>query len=150
MNDKEIKLRKLISMYIFIIALAIILVGPPHLSPPPLFMPFRFPHYLEMMNPFLGISWPITFRIYHYTLYSLALIGSLNVLGIIFYPKFKKLAIFSSLIGIFLILLIILFFFFKFISVNVSTAIVYGLYSVVLLIVDILTFKTLIKERREA
>ena len=107
----------------------------------------RFPHYLEMMKPFLGISWPLSFEIYHYGLYALAVIGSLNVLGI-FFPKFAKLAFFSSLIGLFLISLMILFFFFIFISVNAPTAVIYGLYLVLLLIVDLLTFNAI--RRKEA
>lgn len=146
MNEKKIKLGKLIPSYIFIIVLTAILVLPPHLFPQPLFMPFRFPHYLEMMKPFLGISWPMSFEIYHYALYILTIIGSLNVLGIIFYPRLKKITIPSSFAGIFLFSLMILFFFFKFITVNAPTAIIYGLYSVTLLIVDLLTLKVLIRE----
>jgi len=111
-------------------------------------MPFRFPHYLEMMEPFLGISWPLSFEIYHYALYALAIIGSLNVLGIIFYSKFKQITIVSSLIGLFLISLMVLFFFFIFINVNASTAVIYGLYSVILLIIDALTFKAVLERRR--
>ncbi len=143
MKSKRLEGIKL--LYLFILILTIILVLPSHIFPIPYFMPFRFPHYLEMMKPFLGVSWPATFEIYHYVLYALAIIGSLNALGILFYPKFKKIVIFSSLIGIFLIIPIILFLFFVFINVNASTAVIYGLYFVVLLTVDILTFKALIR-----
>ena len=140
---KNKKLERLKFLYLFIFVLGGILVVPTHIFPPPFFMPFRFPHYLEMMKPFLGVSWPLSFEIYHYALYALALVASLNVLGIIFYPKFRKVAIFSSLIGILLILSIVLFFFFPFMKINPSTSIIYGLYFVVLLIADLLTFKTL-------
>ncbi len=150
MDKQKIKLRKLMPLYIFIISLTIILVGPPHLFPPPSFMPFRFPHYLEMMRPFLGVSWPATFEIYHYVIYSFIIIVSLNVLGIIFYPKVRKIAIMSSLVGLFLTSSMVLFFFFVFLSVNPPTAMIYGIYSVVLLIVDILTFKALIMPRTAA
>lgn len=109
----------------------------------------RFPHYLEMMRPFLGFSWPVTFEIYHYVLYALTAIASLNVLGIII-PKFKKTSIISSFTGIFLISSMVLFFFFIFLNVNASTAIVYGFYSVVLLIVDLLTLKALITRQKAA
>lgn len=132
--------------YLFILVLTIALVGPPHIFPQPYFMPLRFPHYLEMMPPFLGFSWPMTFEIYHYVLYTLALIVNLNLLGIILYPKFKHIAMASSLAGLFLILPMILFFFLVFINVNLPTAIIYGLYSVALLIVDWFTFKALIKK----
>ncbi len=113
-------------------------------------MPFRFPHYLEMMKPFLGISWPMTFEIYHLILVILAIIGSINILGIVFYPKWRIFAQISSFFGIFLLILMVLFFFIQFASVNFSTAIIYGFYSVVLLIVDWLTFKALIIEEKEA
>ena len=149
-NKKQKLLDRLKFLYLFVFVLTIILVIPPHLFSPPYLMPFRFPHYLEMMPTFLGISWPMTFEIYHYGLYTLALIGTLNLLGILFYPKLEQIALASSIIGLFLMLLMILFFFFVFISVNPLTAIIYGLYSVVLLIVDWLTFKALIKPRTTA
>jgi len=149
-NKKQKLLDRLKFFYLFIFVLTIILVAPTHFFPPPTFMYARFPHYLEMMGPFLGVSWPMSFKIYHYVLYIFAVIISLNALGILFYPKFKNVAIFSSIIGMFLFSLIILFFFFQFIKVNLSTAVVYGLYSVVLLIVDILTFKALIRGQKEA
>ncbi len=147
---KSKKLESLKLLYLLIFVLGIILVAPTHLFSPPYFMPLRFPHYLEMMPAFLGVSWPMSFEIYHYILYVLTSILSLNVLGIVFYPKLKKLAIFSSMIGTFLFSLIILFFFFIFLNVNVSTSIVYGIYFVILLIVDLLTLKALIKERKGA
>lgn len=150
MNKKKIKLRKLMSLYVFIILLTVILVGPPHLFPLPFLMPLRFPHYLEMMGPFLGVSWPTTFEIYHYTIYILAIIGSLNAFGIIFYPRLRKTATFSSFVGIFLFSLMILFFSFKFISVNAPTAVIYGLYSVILLVADWLTFKDLTTKQKAA
>lgn len=147
---KRKKLESLKLLYLFIFIVSVILVVPAHLFPSPFFMAFRFPHYLEKMQPFLGISWPLTFEIYHYGLYALATIGSLNVLGVLFYPKLRNAALFSSLIGIFFISLIVLFFFFVFLNVNASTAIIYGLYLVTLLIVDALTFKVLIMRQKEA
>jgi len=137
-------LKKLIPLYVFVVILTAILIAPTHIFPQPYLMPFRFPHYLEMMGPFLGTSWPMTFEIYHYALYTLVIIGSLNVLGILFYPRLKQIALASSLIGLFLISLMVLFFFFIFMNVNAPTAIIYGLYSVVLLVLDILTFKAFI------
>ena len=142
MKEKNKALEQLKLFYLLVFILGAIIIIPTHIFSIPTFMYARFPHYLEMMGPFLGVSWPTTFEIYHYVIYSLAIIGSLNVLGIIF-PKFKQIAITSSSIGIALISLMVLFFFFKFTSVNLSTAIVYGFYSVILLIVDIQTFKTL-------
>lgn len=147
---KSKKLESLKLLYLFIFIVSAILVVPAHLFRPPAFMYARFPHYLEMMKPFLGIAWPMTFEIYHYGLYALALIGGLNVFGILFYPRFKNVTIFSSLMGLFLIPPMILFFFFVFLSVNVSTAVIYGLYLVLLLIVDLLTFKTFIKKQKVA
>lgn len=143
-------MKQLKVLYLFIFILGAVIIVPTHIFPPPAFMYARFPHYLEMMKPFLGFSWPATFEIYHYVLYVLAIIGSLNVLGIISYPKFKKIAIASSLTGIFLFSLIVLFFFVKFISVNLPTAIIYGLYSIILLTADILTFKALMLGQKEA
>lgn len=145
-HEKQKSLNQLKLLYLFIFIVSAMLVVPAHIFHPPSFMAFRFPHYLEMMGPFLGVSWPMSFEIYHYVLYALAIIGSLNVLGILFYPKFKQIALVSSIIGLFLIPLMVLFFFFQFIKVNPSTALIYGFYSVVLLIVDILTFKALLKK----
>lgn len=138
------KFRRLKLLYLFILILTFFLVAPPHLFPPPYFMPLRFPHYLETMGPFFGVSWPMSFEIYHYALYALVVIASLNALGILLYPKLKHAALLSSLFGIFLIPPMILFFFFVFINVNGLTAIIYGQYCVILLIADILTFKALI------
>lgn len=151
MIDRKQKiLNKIKLIYLGIIFLTFILVGPPHLFAQPHFMPLRFPHYLETMPLFLGISWPISFEIYHYVLYSVITIGIFNILGILYYPKFKRLSFISSLIGLFLIPFMILFFFFIFVNVNASTAVIYGLYSVILLIVDWLTFKFLTKKQKEA
>lgn len=149
MKQKLILLKRLKLLYLFIFLVTIILIVPTHLFPAPSLMPLRFPHYLEMMGPFLGVSWPISFEIYHYALFVLVTIASLNVLGILFYPKLSKVALFSSLIGIFLISLIILFFLLVFTKTNLPTSIIYGLYFVVLLIVDILTFKVLIRQTRQ-
>src|SRR3989344_3324513 len=124
MKQKNKKLEQLKFFYLSVLILGALIIAPTHIFPPPNFMYARFPHYLELMKPFFGFSWPLTFEIYHYALYVLAIIESLNVLGIIFYPKFKQIALASSLIGLFLISLIALFFFFKFISVNALTAIV--------------------------
>lgn len=147
MKQKPPSLLKLLKLYyLLIFILTFILVLPAHLFPLPFFMPLRFPHYLEIMGTILGISWPMSFEIYHYALYALALVGSLNILGIISYPKLRYAALFSSLIGIFLISLMVLFFFFIFIRVNVLTAIIYGQYCVILLTIDILTFKTLLRK----
>lgn len=143
---KSKKLESLKILYLSIFVLTAVFVALTHLLPQPLFMPFRFPHYLEMMRPFLGISWPMSFEIYHYVLYTLAIIGSLNALGILFYPKFKQMALISSLTGLFLIPLMVLFLFLQFIKVNPLTAVIYGFYCVALLIVDWLTFKALTKE----
>ena len=147
---KSEKLENLKLLYLFVFVLGAVFVALTHLFPQSLFMPLRFPHYLEMMGPFLGVSWPMSFEVYHYVIYALAIIGSLNILGILFYPKLRYSALFSSLIGIFLIPLIILFFFFIFIRVNASTSVIYGLYFIVLLIVDMLTFKALLKKGKEA
>lgn len=149
MDEKKIKLKKLLYSYVFIVGLTIVLVAPPHFFPQPYFIPLRFPHYLEMMPTFLGISWPMSFEIYHYVIYALVIMGSLNALGIILYPRLRRITLFSSFIGLFLISSMILFFFFQFINVNRSTALIFGFYSVILLIVDWLTFKTLIKRTKE-
>lgn len=142
-------MKQLKIFYLLIFALGAVLILPTHLSPQPYFMPLRFPHYLEMMKPFLGVSWPTTFEIYHWILLVIGVIGTINVLGLVF-SNMKSIAKLSSLIGLFLFPLIILFLFFVFISVNVSTAIIYGFYFVILLIADLLTFKALIKQRKEA
>lgn len=149
MKQKNKILEQLKISYLLVFVLGALIIAPTHVFPPPTFMYARFPHYLEIMGSFLGVSWPMTFEIYHYVLYALAIIGSLNILGIIF-PKFKKAALASSFIGLFLISLMVLFFFFVFLEVNASTAITYGFYSVVLLTVNLLTFKALITERKEA
>lgn len=142
MKIKQKLLEQVKLLYVFIFILTVILILPSHLFPSPYFMYLRFPHYLEMMKPIFRISWPMSFEIYHWALLSLAIIGSFNILGLTF-VKFRSAARISSFIGIFLTTFIILFFFFIFISVNVSTAIVYGVYSLFLLIVDLLTLLAL-------
>lgn len=150
MEQKHESLEQLKLLYLFTFILTAILIVPTHLFPQPYFMPFRFPHYLQMMEPFWGISWPMSFKIYHYGIYFLIITGCLNFLGIISYSKFRKTAIFSSFVGILFFSLMALFFFFVFLQVNFSTAVIYGLYSVILLITDWLTFKALTKEQKEA
>ena len=143
MNQKPSQLKLLRLYYLFIFILTIILVLPTHIFPIPTFMPFRFPHYLEMMSPFLGVSWPMTFEIYHIVLLILAIIGSINILGIVYYPKWRMLARVSSFVGIILTLGMILFFLFPFMKVNPPTALIYGFYSVTLLIVNMLTLNVI-------
>lgn len=138
MKQKPNQLKTLKLYYLFILILTIILVVPTHIFPIPSFMPLRFPHYLEMMAPILGVSWPVTFEIYHYTLIAITLIFSFNILGLTF-TKWKKVARFSSAAGIPIFSVMILFFY-LFIRVNPSTALIYGLYSIALLIVDLFTF----------
>lgn len=147
MKRKSKAFEQLEILYLFTFALGVLIIAPTHIFPQPYFMYARFPHYLELMGPFFGLTWPFTFEIYHYVLYILTIAVSFNALGIVFYPSLKKIAIFSSMIGIFLFSLMILFFFFKFVSVNASTAVVFGLYSIVLLIVDLLTYKVLTKQK---
>lgn len=147
---KNRKLEQLKIFYLFIFVLGAVIIAPTHLFPPPNFMYARFPHYLKIMEPFFGLIWPVTFEIYHYILYALGIVISLNALGIVFYSRFKNVAIFSSTIGIFLFTLMVLFFLLKFINVNASTAIIFGLYSVVLLILDWLTLKALVMKQKAA
>lgn len=144
MDEKKSKLRKLIPLYLLILILTILFVSSTHLFPQPSFMPLRFPHYLEMMKPLLGISWPLTFEIYHWTLVVLVTILLTNMLGILFKP-WRSIAKISSFIGLAITSLMVSFFFFVFVNVNLPNAIIYGLYSGVLLIVDFLTFKTLVR-----
>ena len=150
MKEENKTLKQLKIFYLFVFALGTIIIAPTHIFSPPTFMYARFPHYLEMMGPFWGVSWPMSFEIYHYVLYVIIAIISLNTLGILFYPKFKNIAITSSLIGIFIFFITVLFFFFLFSHVNISTSIVYGIYFVTLLIVNYLTFKTLARGKKEA
>lgn len=145
MKQKASQLKSIKLLCLFIFILTIILVAPTHIFPIPYFMPFRFPHYLEMMKPFLGISWPMTFEIYHLVLLILAIIGSVNVLGIVFYPKYRLLIRTSSLAGLFLTFTMSLFFLFLFIEVNPPTAIIYGLYSLLLLIANLLTLNVAVR-----
>ena len=132
--------------YLFILILTIILVFPAHIFSPPSFMPFRFPHYLEVMDPIWGIFWPMTFQIYHIVLLILAIIESINVLGIVFYPKWIQFAKASSFAGIILTLGMILFFLFPFMKVNPSTAFIYGIYSLLLFVVNLSTFISLTRK----
>lgn len=149
MKQKNKKLEQLKSFYLFVFILGALIIVPTHIFPQPAFMYARFPHYLEMMGPFMEVSWPMTFEIYHYVIYAFIIIGSLNVLGVV-YSKFKHVAIASSLVGLLLMSLIVVFFFFVFINVNAATAFIYGIYSMALLIVNILTFKILLRREKEA
>lgn len=147
---KNKDLKQLAYYYLAIVILSVILIAPTHIFSPPLFMPLRFPYYLEKMQPFLGVAWPATFKIYHYVLYILSIVGVFNILGVFYYPKFKRIAIFSCWIGVFLLSAIFLFFLFVFIKINLSTSIIYGFYSLILLLIDKLTLKVLFKKQKEA
>lgn len=144
-EKKHKQIEQLKFFYLLVFVLGALIIVPTHIFPPPTFMYARFPHYLEMMKPFLGISWPMTFEIYHWIILIIGVIGVINVLGLVF-GNMKSLAKLSSFLGLFLFSLIILFFFFVFLKVNAPTAIIYGQYCVVLLIVDILTFKALLRK----
>jgi hypothetical protein len=134
-------------IYVLVLILGAIIIAPTHIFPQPTFMYARFPHYLEMMGPFLGISWPASFEIYHCILYVLGIVIILNGIGILSFPKLKKITVFSSVTGVFLFLLIALFFFLKFISVNISTAITFGLYSIILLVMELLIFRASVNQK---
>ena len=150
MKRKHKIFERLQILYLLVFFLGALIIAPTHIFPPPSFMYARFPHYLELMGPFFGLSWPDTFDVYHYVLYILGITLSLNALGVVFYPKLKNIATFSSAVGFFLFSLLIIFFFFKFITVNASTSIVFGLYSLALLITSFLTFKVLSKKWHNA
>lgn len=144
MNQKKIHQLKI--LYLLVLVATLLLVGPTHLFSPPSFMPLRFAHYLEMMGPFLGVSWPMSFDVYHWILIILGIIGSLNILGITF-PKWRKAARTSSFLGLFFFGAITLFFLFPFMQTNSQTAFIYASYSFFLLIVDLLTFRFLGAEK---
>ena len=146
MKNRNTKLKQLKLLYIIIFITTIILVAPTHLFPPPTFMYARFPHYLEMMGTFLGISWPLTFDIYHLVLIILSIIVSFNILGIFFYPKLRLTAQISSFLGLILLTLIFLFFFFVFMRVDANLSLVYSFYALLLLFVDALTFSLFTKK----
>jgi prepilin signal peptidase PulO-like enzyme (type II secretory pathway) len=141
MKQKNKIIERLKVIYLLILALGAAIIAPTHVFPQPYFMYARFPHYLEMMGPFLGITWPESFELYHRVLYLMGIIISLNGIGILSFPKLKKVMVFSSLAGMLIFLLMILFFFFKFITVNVPDAIVLGIYSIILLTMEVLIFK---------
>jgi hypothetical protein len=145
MKKKNKTLEQLKLFYVLVFALGALIIVPTHIFPQPYFMYARFPHYLEQMKPFLGTSWPMTFEIYHYVLYILGLILSFNALGILIYPKLKKIVLITSFIAVFLFLLITIFFFFKFTTVKFSTAIIFGLYSTVLSLLSLLTHQKVSK-----
>ena len=141
MNKKNRIIERLKVIYLLVLALGAAIIAPTHIFPQPYFMYARFPHYLEKMGPFLGITWPESFELYHRILYLLGITISLNGIGILAFPKLKKVTVFSSLAGMLIFLLMILFFFFKFITVNAPNSIVLGIYSIILLIMEVLIFK---------
>jgi hypothetical protein len=145
MKQKYKKLEQLKLFYVLVFALGALIIAPTHIFSEPYFMYARFPHYLEQMEPFFGLSWPTTFEIYHYVLYVLGIIISFNALGVLIYPRLRRIVAITSLIGVFLFLLIALFFFFKFIVVKFSTAIIFGIYSTIFLLVSLLTHEKVIK-----
>jgi len=141
MNKKNRIIERLKIIYLLALALGAAIIAPTHIFPQPYFMYARFPHYLEKMGPFLGITWPESFELYHRILYLLGITISLNGIGILSFPKLRKVTIFSSLAGMLIFFLMILFFFFKFINVNISDAVVLGIYSIILLTMEALIFK---------
>ena len=145
MKQKQKLFEKIKLYYVLVFALGALIIAPTHIFPQPYFMYARFPHYLETMRPFLGLKWPTTFEIYHYVLYMSGITICVNALGVLFYPKLSKIAIATSVLGIIIFSSMILFFFTVFVSVNLYTAITFGLYSVVLLTLSLFTFKALTK-----
>jgi hypothetical protein len=146
MNKNNKALEHLKIFYVAVFALSALLIAPTHIFPKPYFMYARFPTYLMTMKPFFGINWPQTFELYHIVLYILCLVGALNAFGVLIYPKLKKLTAFSATIGIILTSLMILFFFLKFIGVNILNAVILGIYSIILLILNISTLKAAIRK----
>lgn len=145
MKQKNKTIEKLKLYYALAFILGALTIAPTHIFPEPYFMYARFPHFLEQMSPIFGIGWPMTFEIYHYCLYVLGPIIALNALGILIYPKFKKLFSIISFFGTILLFLVVIFLFFKFTTVNLSTAIILGTYSIVLLFITYKTFKFVVK-----
>lgn len=127
--------------YVLLLSLGTFIIAPTHIFPPPAFMYARFPTYLKTMGPFFGLHWPVTFEIYHYVLYILGIVIALNGIGILILPRFRKITNIVSIIGVILFSLIIIFFFFIFTKVNTLTAVIFGLYSAILLLMEILIFK---------
>lgn len=142
-------MKRLRFLYLFIFVLTVVLVAPPHVLTAPHFMYLRFPTYLEQMPPFLGFPWPLTFKIYHLVAVVLAIIGAINILGIMPYPKFNKLARLSSLAGFILSLLIVLFFLFIFMKVNIQISLIYTFYFLMFSAVNLSTFIALGSEKRK-
>ena len=147
MNKKNKIIERLKVIYLLVLVLGAAIIAPTHIFPQPYFMYARFPHYLEKMGPFLGITWPESFELYHRILYLLGITIGLNGIGILAFPKLKKVTVFSSLAGMLIFLLMILFFFFKFINVNVPDAVVLGLYSIILLVMEMLIFKVITEQK---
>ena len=144
MNKKKSEqLKKLKLFYLFVIFLTAIFILQTHLSAPPLFMPFRFPHYLKTMSPFFGVSWPLSFEIYHILLLTLSAIVSINSLAIIFYPRWKTPGRISSFTGLFLTFAIFIYFLFPFMKINAQTSVIYGFLSILVFSANLLTFRAL-------
>jgi hypothetical protein len=133
--------------YVLTLGLGTFLIAPTHIFPPPYFMYARFPTYLKTMESLFGFRWPMTFEIYHYVLYVLGIVIALNGIGILFLPKYKKITNLLSVIGGILFSLIMMFFFFIFTKVNFPTAVIFGLYSAILLFMELLIFRASANQR---
>lgn len=147
MKQKNIFLDRLKLYYVLTLGLGTFLISPTHIFPPPYFMYARFPTYLKTMESLFGLHWPMTFEIYHYVLYVLGIVIALNGIGILLLPKHKKITNLVSIIGGILFLLIMMFFFFIFTKVNFLTAFIFGLYSAILLFMELLIFKASVNQK---
>jgi hypothetical protein len=146
-KQTNIILNRLKIIYVLALGLGTLLIAPTHIFPSPYFMYARFPTHLETMEPFFELKWPATFEIYHNVLYVLSIIIALNGIGILMFPKFKNLTIFISIFGLIIFLLIAAFFFFIFIKVKILTAITFGLYSSILLFMELLILKAFVNQK---
>ena len=141
MTDKKQKKFKFLCLLYFALFITIgIPVALTHAFSPPSFDALRIPAYLRDLR----FPWPLSFDIYHLIIVTLSLIGSINILGITFYPRWKSIAKISSFFGSFLLLSILVFFASSLtMRANIQTALIYGSYVLFFLIVDLLTFLAL-------
>ncbi len=114
----------------------------------PKFSVLKIPTYLKEVGPLIGISWPLSFDIYHGFLLVLAIIGSVNLYGInhIYKNQWRITAKFSSFIGLFVTWFMFVFFLYPLIlkytltSESSKTALAYCVLGFIFLITNALTF----------
>lgn len=145
-------------MHVFVFIGAFGLIAAMHTTPSPALAVFRIPQNLQEVGPYLGMSWPMSLRIYHFFLLFFFTTVLINGIGLskIPIPKWRSICKISSFFGMLLMWSATLFFLLSlslegnFHVTNLKTSLVYSIIAFTLFIVNLLTFTVTQKKWEKA